>query len=188
MSTPDEHEDIAVEETEDVHTDDVSLEDTEVSEAAKQKKLRAKLKACEAEKMQILEDLQRTKAEFLNSRKRIEAQAEQNTARALDAVIKDLLPLADSFDMAMHDTAAWEAVDAQWRKGVEGIHQQLQSLLKKHNVTAIDPTGEAFDPNEHEAVSSVDSESESDSVVSVVQKGYQRNDVIIRPAKVIISN
>lgn len=188
MSTPEEHDDIALEMNDEAAPEDVSLEAEEEQHKDKHKKLREQLKVCDTEKMAALEDLQRTKAEFLNSRKRIEEQAARDIARASDSFIIDLLPLCDSFDMAMQDTAAWEAIDAEWRKGVEGIWQQLQSLLKKHNVTAIDPHGEHFDPLKHEAVASEDSDSDSETIINVIQKGYERNDTIIRPAKVTISN
>ena len=188
MSTMDEQDDIELEATGEENGQDIHLEDAEASASDKQKSLRAKLKICETEKMQALEDAQRTKAEFLNSKKRLEEQAARDVVRAQYKFVMDLLPLADSFDMAMQNTATWEATDEVWRKGVEGIYQQLQSLLTKHNAVAVDPTGEAFNPEHHEALSTTDSEDESDTIVSVIQKGYERNGEIIRPAKVVISN
>jgi len=188
MSNEESHDDIELEATGEENPEDITLEDAEASARDKQKGLRAKLKECESAKMQAMEDLQRTKAEFLNSRKRLEEQASRDVVRAKDTFVLELLPLADSFDMAMQNTEAWEAIDEVWRKGVEGINAQLQSLLKKHNVTALDPTGETFNPEHHEALSTTDSDSETDTIVSVIQKGYERNGDIIRPAKVIISN
>lgn len=177
-----------------VATGEDNAEEVEVIEeedvaADKQKKLRAKLADCETEKREHLEELQRTKADFLNSKRRLEEEKLAQIARATQAQIADLFPLADSFAMAMKNEEAWNAVDDVWRQGIEGIYSQLQTIFKKHNITTIDPTGEQFDPNQHEAVGTTDTEDgESDSIVEVVQTGFKQNDTILRPAKVIISN
>lgn len=185
QSDPQSPEDV-VEETEE--TIEVTDEEgAEVTGHNKQKQLRDKLKAAETAKREALEELQRTKADFLNSKKRLEEQQRAAIARSEDSFVAALLPLADSFTMARKDTAAWEAIDEAWRKGVEGIHAQLDRILASHNVTAIDPTGEQFDPVRHEAVSTTESEHDSETVVDVVQLGYERNGTVLRPAKVVIS-
>lgn len=163
------------------------LEDVEEYEGNKLKTLRDKLKQCEKEKMEHLEELQRTKAEYLNSRKRLEEQLERDTARARESFVGELLPLADSFDMAMQDPS-WENCDEKWRNGIENIHAQLGRVLSSHGVSKIDATGVAFDPHEHEAVSNapVDDEAKVDTVIDVVQAGYKMDDTIIRHAKVVV--
>lgn len=152
----------------------------------KLKQLREKLQACEQEKRTLNEELQRSKADYLNSRKRLEEDKQAAIARSEDHFVTSLLPLADSFAMAMKDTAAWEAIDEAWRTGVEGIHQKLQRILTAHGVQEINPLNEPFDPNRHEAVGTSDATGEADTVAEVVQIGYERNDAILRPAKVII--
>lgn len=154
----------------------------------KLKDLRTKLQAAEAEKRASLEELQRTKADFLNSRKRLEEQQHAAIKRSEDTFVSALMPLADSFYMAMKDTEAWNAVDESWRKGVEGIHQQLKRILDEHHVSPLDPTGETFDPNRHEAVGTAEHDGESDIVLEVVQIGYERDGAVLRPAKVVISD
>ena len=90
--------------------------------------------------------------------------------------------------MAMSNTDMWERVDTTWRTGIEGIYTQLHSILKSYDVTVIDPLNEAFDPEYHEAISTQNSDShDAETVVQVIQKGYARNDTVIRPAKVILS-
>ncbi len=174
-------------------TGEDNMEEAEIIEEEENQKdkissLKAKLKACEEEKRNSLEDLQRTKADFLNSKKRLEEQSKANTENALNKFLASLLPMCDSFDMAMSDSAAWEAIDTNWRKGVEGIRSQLASILKQHDVLEIAALGEHFDPNRHEAMSTADEGKDSDTVLQVLQKGYERNGIIIRPAKVIIQN
>ena len=177
---------------EDTHED--TLEDIEVAQEedirkGKLRVLKEKLKVAEKEKMTCLEDLQRMRADFLNSICRLTEQLAVDTERAKEDFIQHLLPLADSFDMAFAHTDTWEGSDAGWRKGVEAIHTQLQSIFKSYDVTTIDAVGDVFDPNTHEAVSTQvgGGGAASDTVVAVLQKGYRMNDRLIRPAKVIIS-
>lgn len=169
---------------------DPEVEDIETATDGKLKKLQAKLKSCESEKLQHLEDLQRAKAEFLNSKKRLEEEKQRDKERVTVQHIEKLLPLADSFHMAMSNTEAWEAIDPQWRTGVEAIKTQLQSILKSYDVVEVSPLGEEFDPNIHEAMTeiSVDDEKQNNKIVSVIQNGYVRTvsgkEDIIRPARV----
>lgn len=166
----------------------------DIEEAGKDKikELRDKLKECEQEKLSYLEELQRAKADFLNARKRLEEERERDKERAVNAHIEALLPLCDSFHMAMADKEAWAKAPEHWRKGVEGIHAQLQSILSAQKVTPVNPTGEVFDPNHHEALSNVPVEKETDhhKVMSVIQQGYQREingkHELIRPARVTV--
>tara|TARA_B100000745_G_scaffold69298_1_gene41290 strand:+ start:1965 stop:2567 length:603 start_codon:yes stop_codon:yes gene_type:complete len=168
------------------------LEEIEGNSNAKVKKLRDKLKECEAEKMEHLENLQRVKAEFLNSKKRLEEERLKDKERAVNDQIEKLLPLCDSFHMAMANKEAWDAVDAQWRSGIEGIHAQLHSILSSYNVSEVSPLGEEFDPQQHEAMGNapVTEETENGKVVQVIQNGFVRTtpqgDVLLRPARVIV--
>lgn len=161
---------------------DIELEAAEEQSLDKIKRLRDKLKACEADKMSALEDLQRARADFLNSRRRLEEQLERDRERITLRHIEALLPLADSFDMAFQDPA-WQTADPVWKKGIEAIFGQLQAVFRSHSVAVIDPQGAEFDPAEHEALA----DNGGDHAVSeVLQKGYKMNDRVIRPAKVIV--
>lgn len=174
------------------NVDEPELEDVEATGQSKIKQLQAKLKACEAEKAAHLDDLQRVKADFLNARRRLEEEKEREKERAITDHIKKLLPLCDSFYMAMSNTEVWEAVDPEWRKGVESINDQLQKILQSYGVTEINPLGEEFDPNQHEAVSEVPvtDETQNNSVVEVIQNGYVRTTAdtseLVRPARVSV--
>jgi molecular chaperone GrpE len=172
-------------ETEEFETTDEESADQTLQQ--KLKALRTKLHDAEVAKRESLEELQRTKADFLNSKKRLQDEQYVAVKRKEDAFVSALLPLADSFYMAMKDEAAWNAIDESWRKGVEGIHQQLKRILDGYNVVAIDPVGEHFDPNRHEAVSTAEHDGEPEIVLAVVQVGYEREGAVLRPAKVVIS-
>ena len=173
-----------VEETEDMAPPDAEIEDIEEATGEKLSKLRHKLKEAEEAKRQALEDLQRTKADFLNSRKRLEEQLERDRERITLRHIEELLPLKDSFDMATQDPA-WQEADEKWRRGVEGIYTQLSGLLKNYGVTEIEAEGLPFNPHEHEAVSQ---EGEGQTVIRILQKGYKRGEVIVRPARVAVGS
>jgi molecular chaperone GrpE len=172
-----DNNDVEVETTsgEDGFVEETELVDDEARAKDKIKQFREKLARCEDEKRDILEESQRAKADFLNARKRLEEERVRDRVRAKKQHVEELLPLCDSFEMAMKDKEAWERADAAWRKGVEGIHNQLQRLLESYQVTVIDPVGEPFDPYRDEAVGTeeVDDKQKIDTVVSVVQSGYE---------------
>ena len=96
--------------------------------------------------------------------------------------------------MAMQDREAWEAAPEKWRKGVEGIFAQLSSLLQQYSVTKVEPVGELFDPQHHEAIGNepVTDDAQVDTVLRVVQPGY--NMVVngetrqVRPPRVIVGS
>lgn len=168
--------------------DEPDIEDIEAQSTEKMKKLRDSLKASEAEKMKALEDLQRARADFLNSKRRLEEQLARDRERIIERMIIDLLPLVDSFEAAQANKELWEKIDPIQRTGIEGIYAQLMSYLKSNNVEVIETLGKHFSPHEHEAVANVPvtDEAQRDTVIAVLQKGFKRNDVIIRPAKVAV--
>ncbi len=175
---------------EDNEIEDIELADEEEAQSDKLKKLREKLRTCDEEKREILEELQRAKADFLNARKRLEEERLIDRVRSKKQHIEELLPLCDSFQMAMNDKA-WENADASWRKGIEGINAQLQGLLNSYGVILIEPLGKPFDPNRHEAIGTeaVTDKNKADTVIKVIQRGYElkNGDKIdtIRAARVI---
>ncbi len=172
--------------------DEPLMEDIEATSQSKVKTLQAKLKACEAEKAKFQDDLQRAKADFLNARKRLDDEREREKDKLIIKHIEKLLPLYDSFAMAMSNEEVWNAVDGQWRKGVESIYTQLQRLLTSYGVTEVDPTGQEFDPMQHEAMVEhpVSDEKDNHMIMSVIQKGFVRTvdgkTELIRPAGVAV--
>ncbi|HJL55686.1 MAG TPA: nucleotide exchange factor GrpE, partial [Candidatus Paceibacterota bacterium] len=150
------------------------------------KKLREKLKKCVEEKQEYLDGWQRSKADFVNVKKKDEELRAGLMSFAKEGIILDILSSVDNFEMAFADKKVWESVDKNWRVGIEYIHSQLLKTLKEHGLEQFDPNGEQFDPNRHDSVESVvtDKKEEDHKVLEVMQRGYILNGKIIRPAKV----
>ena len=150
------------------------------------KKLREKLKKAEAEKQEYLVGWQRAKADLINARKRDESERQEFIKFANERLIEGLIPVMESFDMAMGNKEAWEKVDKNWRIGVEYIYSQLKKTLSDSGLEEIDPIGKPFDHNRDEAAEyvPVENKDEHHKVVSVVQKGYSLNGKDLRPPKV----
>lgn len=170
--------------------EDPELVDVEETNGKKLKELREKIARLDTEKKDILEESHRARAEFLNARKRLEEERVKDRQRFIRQHAEELLPLCDSFQMAMSNKEVWEKADKAWRTGVEGIHMQLLNILDSYGVKAVEPIGEAFDPYKHEAVGTevVTDEKLQDTIVSVLQRGYEmtQNGIteLIRPARV----
>lgn len=186
-----EHDvDLEVTNEEQPEIEEPELVDIEEKSGDKIKKLKQTIDRLEDEKRELQDELQRAKAEFLNARKRLDEDRARDKVRHKKAHIEELLPLCDSFQMAMSNKEAWEKADESWRKGVEGIHTQLMRILSSYDVEVIDPQGEVFNPHQHEAIGTepVTDKKLQDTVVSVVQRGYgiKNGDTIelIRPARV----
>ena len=166
---------------------EVELETEEEVSSDKIKTLRDKLKACESEKKAMLDEQQRQRADFLNSKRRNVEQLVRDRERITERILLDFLPLLDSFDTALQgeDNTYTDA----WKKGVVAMHAQFISLLKSYDINEIETVGKPFNPHEHEAVGSREPRGEEmgDVIVQVIQKGYKRNGNVIRPAKVIIT-
>ncbi len=173
------------------HTLEPSLDDLdfdELSDEESLKKLRSRLKICLAERQEYLDGWQRMRADFVNARREEERRRAQYVTFAEESLIADLVPVLDSFDLAIGNREAWETAPQTWRVGVESIHAQLLSILKAHGVETFNPTGELFDPAMHIAVESIQTEesAKNHTIARVLQRGYRLHQRIIRPASVTI--
>lgn len=180
-----EFEPITAANVDDSEADDVVVdEEAEIGTPAVVKNLREKLKKAVEEKQEYLTGWQKDKAEFINARKRDEDAKQEFLKFAKQNVVEDILPVLDSFDMAMSNKASWESVSSEWRTGVEGIYNQLLGILTKQGVAAFGAIGDAFDPNLHQSIGVVATDSESDDhkVAEVMQKGYMLSGKVVRPA------
>ncbi|MEY3784121.1 MAG: hypothetical protein RLZZ230_443 [Candidatus Parcubacteria bacterium] len=187
-----DEEDVEFETTndEDIEISEPELEELEGNTGDKLKQLRTKITRLEEEKKQIMEDGQRARADFLNARKRLEDERARDKVRFQMKHVEELLPLCDSFQMAMSNKETWEKADENWRNGVSGIYNQLMRIVDSYGVKAIDPAGEEFDPYRDEAIGTevVEDEKMVDKVISVLQRGYEMkvgdSIEVIRHAKV----
>ncbi|EGV50461.1 protein grpE [endosymbiont of Riftia pachyptila (vent Ph05)] len=132
--------------------------------------------------------LVRARAEIENLRKRHERDLENAHKFALDRFTQDLLQVWDSLELG-HQAAQDENVDvARLREGTELTLKLLNDVMSKNQVEQIDPEGEAFNPEFHQAMSMQERDDmEPNTVVAVVQKGYSLNGRLLRPAMVIVS-
>jgi molecular chaperone GrpE len=173
----------------DVSDDSDTLDDSVIVEEnalEAVKKLKEKLKQVNAEKQEYLVGWKRAKADLINARKRDEADRQDFVKFANERLIESLVPVMESFDLAMATKETWEKVDKNWRIGVEYIYFQLKKVLNDAGLEEINPLGKEFDINRDEASEYVPVEKESDhhKVVAVVQKGYTLNGKAMRPPKV----
>ena len=167
---------------------DFELENDEAGaevQSDKIKKLRAELEKCKEEKQEYLVGWQRCKADSINARKDAVLMAERSGNRSRDALVEDIIPALDSFDMAIASDA-WVSMDSNWRTGMENVRSQLITALSSQGVSAYAEIGDDFDPVLHEAVQEVDAEGKPGSVVKVLRRGYRTHGNIIRPARVAI--
>jgi molecular chaperone GrpE len=128
----------------------------------------------------------RAVAELDNVRKRAQRDIEAANRYGLEKFAAELLPVRDSLELAVQNA---ERADARsLREGQEATLQLLSKALDKLGVTVIDPLGEPFDPAKHEAMMTQESTTaEPDSVLQVVQPGYELNGRLLRPARVIVA-
>ncbi|WP_150910960.1 nucleotide exchange factor GrpE [Marinobacter halotolerans] len=169
---------------------EAAAEDQTDAEAEK-KGAGSEVEALQAKVAEYQEQMLRSQAEMQNVRRRSEIDVEKAHKFALEKFVKELLPVADSLEKAVESTEGHEEageVVANIREGVEMTLTLFMNSLKKFNVKQLDPVGEPFDPQQHEAMSMVSApDAEPNSVVVVVQKGYTLNDRLVRPAMVVIA-
>jgi molecular chaperone GrpE len=136
------------------------------------------------ERDELLDTLQRVKAEFDNYRKRAARDQQSLVARAHERLVKQLLPVLDDLTRALEAAEAHE--EAELEDGVRLVHRQLADVLAREGLEEIETDGK-FDPNVHEALLSQPSEAEEGSVIEVLQKGYKLGNHVLRPARVIVA-
>ena len=131
---------------------------------------------------------QRARAEFANYKKRTERERSELFQRAALDTLRALLPVIDDFDRAF-DNVPETISEAPWLGGVEMIRRKFMTLLEQYAVEAIDPTGDPFDPNLHQAIGAEASdEVESGHVIETLQKGYRAGDNVLRLALVKVAS
>jgi len=158
------------------------------------KKLREDLKECKKEKEEYLTGWQKERAEFANYRKGEDDRKSMFSESMRERILTRFLSVIDSFNMAFANKEAWEKVDENWRRGVEYIYGQMNTVFEEYGVKEIGKVGEIFDPNIHQSMELVPTDKkELDHTVShLIQKGYKLGDPsmgsghgrVMRPARV----
>jgi molecular chaperone GrpE len=179
-----------------VETDDIILEEEVEAESSfkknkdsKLQKLEAELEKCRAEKQEYLDGWQRSKADFINAKKRYEEDKQNLLKYAETNLISELIPTLDAFDMAMANKEVWEKADQKWRTGIEYIYSQLIGTLQSHGLEKMNPLNQIFDPNNHHsvAVTDTDNKENDNRITEVISWGYSLNGKIIREAQVKVA-
>lgn len=137
---------------------------------------------------ELNEALLRSQADLQNGRRRAERDIENAHKYAIEKFIKDLLAVVDSMDRALELAATTDGFDAAMLEGTQMTHKLLLDTVSRHGVEAIDPIGEPFDPQQHQAMSMMESEDqEPNTVTAVMQKGYKLEGRVIRAAMVVVT-
>ncbi len=131
----------------------------------------------------------RAEAEMQNLRRRAERDVQNAHKFGTERLLQNLLPVLDSLEKAIEASeAAGQSEDDPQLEGIKLCSKLFINVLTKEGIEALDPLGEPFDPNLHEALSMIENpDLEPNSVMTVIQKGYRLNERLVRPAKVMVS-
>lgn len=130
----------------------------------------------------------RAQAELENVRRRLERDIEKAHKFALERFVSDLLPVKDSLELGLAASVEATASTAGIVEGVELTLRMFEQVLEKFGVRTVDPAGEPFDPEFHQAMTMQErDDAESGTVLTVIQKGYLLNERLVRPAMVVVA-
>jgi molecular chaperone GrpE len=165
---------------------EVAVDSAEVAEPETPQAEEDELTAVTRERDEYLDLAKRTQADFENYRKRAAKEMTAAGARARIGLIREILPVVDNLERAL--SVAPEGEGDAFVEGVRLVYRELEGALARAGVEAIEPKGDTFDPNVHEALSvRPDDGAESGTVVDVVEKGYRTADTVVRPARVVVA-
>ena len=134
------------------------------------------------------DQMMRLRAEIDNNRKRAERDIESAHKYALKNFVENLLPVIDSMEMGQTAASADNATLESIREGTALTTNMLIQVLEKNGLEQIDPVGEIFDPEKHQAISMIEVEgAKTNTIVDVMQKGFLLNDRLVRPAMVVVA-
>ena len=132
---------------------------------------------------ELTDTLKRLQAEFENFKKRIESEKKEFVKYAKSDIIKNILPVIDSFELALKNTNNSEKLV----EGIKMIYAHLYSILESEGLRPIKAFGEKFDPYKHEVLMKESSDKPEDTILEEIQKGYTLNDKVLRFSKVKVS-
>ena len=176
----------------DLGPDDLGIEEPGGPATAELIATRSELKRIEAENAELKNSLARRQADFENYRKRVERERTETYNRVVADLASKLLPVSDNLKRALETEASVEAAESDafrhFLSGVDLIWKQLNGVLDAFGVKPIVSVGEQFDPHQHEAVVTEETdEYEPDTVIQEIRSGYRLGDKLIRPALVKVS-
>ena len=144
------------------------------------------LTVAQREREEYLDLAKRTQADFENYRKRAAKDLSAAGNRARIGVIREILPVVDNLERAL--SVAPDGDGDAFVEGVRLVYRELEGALARAGVEAIEPKGDTFDSNLHEALSMRPQDgAESGTVIDVIEKGYRTADTVVRPARVVVA-
>ena len=147
------------------------------------------IEALKIENSHLKDSMLRAQAEIQNIRQRAQKDVEKARKYGLEKFINELLPVADNLERALDSVDKDNDIQKSVVEGVELTLKSLQDTLEKFGVATINPQGEPFDPQQHQAMSMVPNpDVESNTVLNVFQKGYTLHGRLVRPAMVVVSS
>ena len=150
--------------------------------------LRQALEAAEAKAAEHWDRVLRLQAEQENQRKRSQRELENAHKYGIEKFVAELLPVKDSLEMGLNASAESSGEVDKIREGVELTLKMLADVFEKFGIEAVNPEGEKFNPEHHQAMSMQENNDvEPNTVIGVMQKGYLLNDRLVRPAMVMVS-
>lgn len=169
------------------HADDVELDTSAEASTDNNDSDATDAQALQAQIDELKEGQLRLAAEAQNIRRRAEADVEKARKFGSESLIKELLPVADSFERALEAARVLEGFDPAMLEGMEATQKLFIEALVKNGLARIEPKGEPFNPDQHQAISMVPSELPANHVVDVVQTGYSLHSRTLRAAMVVVS-
>ncbi len=150
--------------------------------------LEAALDAANLAAVEAKQDMLRMQADMENLRKRLVREHEKSRRRTLERFMSDLLPVRDSLERGLEAAQDRAATVEALKEGKQLIMRMLSKVMDDHGLQTIDPRGEIFDPEKHEAMTMLPSaDHDENTIIDVIEKGYQLHERLIRPAKVVVS-
>lgn len=167
---------------------DMDLEDEVAQEGNIVAELEAALAASQAQVKEQQDSVLRAKAEVENMRRRSEQEIDKARKYALNKFAEELLPVIDNLERALQAANPEDEMVKPILEGVDMTHKSFVDTVAKFGLVAINPEGEAFNPELHQAIGMQESpDHDSNTVMIVMQKGYELNGRVIRPAMVMVA-
>ncbi|MFL2665079.1 MAG: nucleotide exchange factor GrpE [Dehalococcoidia bacterium] len=127
---------------------------------------------------------QRSQADLVNFRKRVEVEQLEIRKRAKEQIILKFLEIIDQLEVALNN----KTIDQSWINGIDAIYKNFENILLSEGFEKFDSKGEIFDPRKHEALlSTVNNSLDVNTVINQIRSGYIRGENVVRPAQVEIS-
>ena len=164
-----------------------SVADPILDEAAEIIDNTARIAALEEELAKTRDQALYVQAEMMNIKRRAEQDVEKAHKFALEKFVSELIPVVESLEKGIENAEQGEGQHETMLEGMRLTHKQLLGALAKFTVEQVDPVGQPFDPNFHQAISMVPNpDMEPNTVMEVFQKGYTLHGRVIRPAMVVV--